>query len=141
MKFKNREQMEMGQYKSYYMELEEEYGDTVEKVVHIINQHPELVQTKILVKSLNDDLPKLHVGDPVKTKVHEAFCKDILLQEICDILINPLPVDRPYIKNTYLRSINFPHLLRFMCQNNQTTIGWLDSWYQDAKEDSRDYYD
>ena len=44
----------MGKVKEYYMDLEERYGDTVDKAVQIIDLYPELVQTKMLVKGITN---------------------------------------------------------------------------------------
>ena len=48
MRFLRRKKL-MGKVKEYYMDLEERYGDTVDKAVQIIDLYPELVQTKMLV--------------------------------------------------------------------------------------------
>ena len=91
----------MGKVKEYYMDLEERYGDTVDKAVQIIDLYPELVQTKMLVMNLTNSLPKLQIAPEAEEAVRRAECKDILVQEMCEILSED-------------RHTNFVDLLRWL---------------------------
>lgn len=78
----------MARLKEYYMDLEERYGDLVYKVEQIIDLYPELVKTKLLIKSLTDDLPKkiINLKPEYKLLMDRSVCRDELIQEMCEIL-------------------------------------------------------
>ena len=83
----------MGQLKQYYMGLEDEYGDLITKVIQLIDLYPELVHTKLLIKTVSYDLPNLQIEPAAKEAVHKAKCKDALLQEICEVFTEEHSVD------------------------------------------------
>jgi len=100
MRFLRRKKL-MGKVKEYYMDLEERYGDTVDKAVQIIDLYPELVQTKMLVKGITNELSNLQINPQAKEAVHRAECRNELVQELSEILTED--------KNT-----NFCELLRWL---------------------------
>ena len=91
----------MGKLKAYYMDLEERHGELVDRVVQIIDLYPELVKTKMLVMNLTNSLPKLQIAPEAEEAVRRAECKDILVQEMCEILSED-------------RHTNFVDLLRWL---------------------------
>ena len=83
-----KEEKFMGKLKDKYMGFEDRYGWVVNIALMMIDNYPELVKTKMLVKGLIDELPIISANATTVDAVQRAACRDELVVEICEAIAN-----------------------------------------------------
>ena len=104
----------MGKLKDKYMGFEDRYGWVVNIALMMIDNYPELVKTKMLVKGLIDELPIISANATTVDAVQRAACRDELVVEICEAIAKDFYSKDFQINKERADQVDWKELYRFM---------------------------
>ncbi len=109
-----KEEKFMGKLKDKYMGFEDRYGWVVNIALMMIDNYPELVKTKMLVKGLIDELPIISANATTVDAVQRAACRDELVVEICEAIAKDFYSKDFQINKERADQVDWKELYRFM---------------------------
>ena len=109
-----KEEKFMGKLKDKYMGFEDRYGWVVNIALMMIDNYPELVKTKMLVKGLTDELPIISANATTVDAVQRAACRDELVVEICEAIAKDFYSKDFQINKERADQVDWKELYRFM---------------------------
>ena len=105
----------MGDLKDKYIGFQDRYGWVIDISLMMIQNYPELVKTKLLVKGLTDELPVLKGAKaPTVAAVQRAVCKDELVVEMCESIAKDFYSEDFQINRERADQVDWKELYRFM---------------------------
>ena len=109
-----KEEKFMGKLKDKYMGFEDRYGWVVNIALMMIDNYPELLKTKMLVKGLIDELPIISANATTVDAVQRAACRDELVVEICEAIAKDFYSKDFQINKERADQVDWKELYRFM---------------------------
>jgi hypothetical protein len=104
----------MGSLKDKYIGLQDRYGWVVKIGEMLVENYPELIRTKMLIKGLINELPIISANATTVEAVQRAACKDELIIEICESIAKDFYSEDFNINKERANLVDWKELYRFM---------------------------